>query len=65
MALYRVYQRDLITGHLDPVAELNCEFDFEATTLARRHLGDREGEVRENLRLVRRLEALSTMSMAS
>lgn len=52
MDAYQVCQRDAATGQVHIVAELLCEFDFEAAGLARRYCAGRETEVRQGQRLV-------------
>lgn len=67
MTFYHVYQRDPINGRKILLAELDCEFDFEAIALAQRHLGSCEGEVREvgSFRLIRHFDARRAPSSAA
>lgn len=52
MASYQLYKRDLITGHLDPVTELDCGDDIEAISLARPYVSKQGMELRNEGRFV-------------
>lgn len=52
MANYKLYTRDRITGHLDPVTELNCEDDIEAISQARPFVSRQGMELRNDGRFV-------------
>ncbi len=55
MEAYQIFQRDAATGQVLILAELMCEFDFEAATLARKYRRGTEIEVRQGQRIVHRL----------
>ncbi len=52
MASYKLYRRDRITGHLDPVTELDCMDDVEAISLARPFVSRQGMELRSDGRFV-------------
>lgn len=52
MASYKLYSRDIITGHLDPVTELDCGDDVEAISKARPYVSRQGMELRNNGRFV-------------
>lgn len=52
MANYKLYRRDYITGHLDPVTELDCYDDVEAISQARPYVSRQGMELRNDGRFV-------------
>lgn len=52
MTSYRIYQRDPITGHMNIIAELECESEREATLRSREYLASADILLCEGTRVV-------------